>query len=104
MGIAWLNLLCPDVFLISGTSQNTEKCLLNPTIKRRRRLRPLADLLRRQSNRKTQERPPPERKRKCKLREQLKGKRRKAKVLANRNLAKCIHVTTLGPPFEDKNG
>merc|ERR1712203_991189 len=65
--------------------------------KKRKTLKPLAGLLRRQSKRKMEERPLLERKRKCKLREQLTGKRRLTKLSANKNLAKCIHVTTIGP-------
>merc|ERR1739846_266975 len=73
------------------------KFLEPPKTKKRKTLKPLAGLLRRQSKRKMQERPPLERKRKCKLREQLTGKRRLAKLSVNKNLAKCIQVTTIGP-------
>merc|ERR1712203_246236 len=96
MGIAWLDLLFGRL-LNFRTSKNQGKCLLNPTTKKRKTPKPLAGLLRRQNKRKMQEKPLLEGKRKCKLREQLTGKRRLAKLSANKNLAKCIHVTTIGP-------
>merc|ERR1712002_315433 len=56
-------------------SEKEEKCPLNPTTKKRRRLRPLVSLLRRPNSRKMLERPLQERRKKCKPREPLKGKR-----------------------------
>merc|ERR1712048_789237 len=56
-------------------SAKEEKCPLSPTTKKRRRLRPLVNLLRRPNSRKTLERPLQERRKKCEPRELLKGKR-----------------------------
>merc|ERR1712080_804574 len=59
----------------SFPAEKEEKCPLNPTTKKRRRLRPLVKLLRRPNSRKMLERLLQERRKKCKPREPLKGKR-----------------------------
>merc|ERR1711981_501356 len=56
--------------------EKEEKCPLNPTTKKRRRLRPLVNLLRRPNSRKMLERRLQERRKKCKPREPLIRKRK----------------------------
>merc|ERR1711913_8858 len=72
-------------------SEKEEKCPLNQTTKKRRRLRPLAKLLRRPNSRKMLEKPLQERRRKCKPREPPKGKRNRAlgKMDMWKNQFKC---------------
>merc|ERR1711962_150299 len=67
-----------------------EKCPLNPTTKRKKRLRLPEGLLRRPNNKKMQEKPLLERKQNCKPRELQKGKRKLENLSANDNLVKWI--------------
>merc|ERR1711988_1995731 len=69
-----------------------EKCPLNLTTKRKKRLRLPEGLLRRPNNKKTPEKPLLERKQNCKPRELQKGKRKLANLSANDNFVKWIRL------------
>merc|ERR1712045_245654 len=74
------------------TFRKEEKCPLNPTTKRKKRLRLPEGLLRRPNNKKTLEKPLLERKQNCKPRELQKGKRKLANLSANDNFVKWIRL------------
>merc|ERR1711997_644005 len=92
MGSLRLAAHCFGYLKNSSFSEKEEKCPLNPTTKKRRRLRPLVNLLRRPNSRKMLEKPLQERRRKCKPREPLIRKRKRANLSVNDNLVKWIRA------------
>merc|ERR1711997_41681 len=76
MGSLRLAAHCFGYLKNSSFPEKEEKCPLNPTTKKRRRLRPLVNLLRRPNSRKMLERQLQERRKKCKPREPLIRKRK----------------------------
>merc|ERR1712001_98644 len=81
--VAWLGLLFLDKQKTRLLKKRKKKCLPNPTTKKRRRLKPLAGLPRKPNSRKMLERPQQERRKKCRPKEPLIGKRRQAHLSAN---------------------
>merc|ERR1712223_1542463 len=98
---AWLGLPFLDKQNTRPLKKRKKKCLLNPTTKKIRRLRPLADLPRKPNSRKMLARPQLERRKKCRPREPLIGKRRQVHLSAKRQLGymdTCDHTWTTMPP------
>merc|ERR1712156_473432 len=82
-------------YFYKNSFRKEEKCPLNLTTKRKKRLRLPEGLLRRPNNKKMQEKPLLERKQNCKPRELQKGKRKLASLSANDNLVKWIHLRNI---------
>merc|ERR1712156_979327 len=80
------------LFFYKNSFRKEEKCPLNPTTKRKKRLRPPEGLLRKPNSKKMQEKLLLERKQNCKPRELQKGKRKLANLSANYNFAKWIRL------------
>merc|ERR1712156_733565 len=79
-------------YFYKNSFRKGEKCPLNPTTKRKKRLRLPGGLPKRPNNKKTLEKPLLERKQNCKPRELQKGKRKLANLSANDNFVKWIRL------------
>merc|ERR1712004_152513 len=79
-------------YIYKNSFRKEEKCPLNLTTKRKRRLRLPERLPRKPNNKKTLEKPLLERKQNCKPRELQKGKRKLANLSANDNFVKWIRL------------